>query len=223
MNFSLSNFDPQITISTAEMLEISQKINRDFAPVLPAQIDSTTDPDDLSSQQLLDISKHISLDFAPKITHNSPQLMLLPVDPNNIYACWNLNESDAHHIAKNDHAPQEHTLRVYSTSAPASIADRYNIPSWSDIIIDDTKHRQNITLPLCAQKKYYYAALGNLEEDNNLTPLANSSTTVFHFGKTAHFYNQEDSPLFSPHNNSTKDYQESIPMVNKSSSGQRVN
>ena len=83
MNFSLSNFDPQITISTAEMLEISQKINRDFAPVLSAQIDNTANPGALSSQQLLDISEHISLDFAPKVIHNSPQLMLLPVDPNN--------------------------------------------------------------------------------------------------------------------------------------------
>jgi Domain of unknown function (DUF4912) len=222
MNFSISNFDPQITISTAEMLEISQKISRDFAPVLPAQIDNTTNPEALSSQQLLDISEHISIDFAPKVIHNSPQLMLLPVDPNNIYAYWNLDERDAHHIEKNDPVHQEHTLRIYSIPATASNSDRYNIPSWSDFIIDDTKHRQNITLPLSVQKKYYYAALGKLEEDNNLTPLANSNTTVFHFGKTASFYNLEDSALLLPHNCATKDYQDSIPIMNKSSSGQRI-
>ena len=116
MKFSLSNFDPQITISTAEILEISQEINRDFSPLLPVKTNNTIYNKNISPQEMLDISETINLNFAPKMSNNQTQLMLLPVDPNHIYAYWNPNKDNSFPMEKNDRPPQKLTLRIYSTS-----------------------------------------------------------------------------------------------------------
>jgi len=217
----LSNFDPQITISTAEMLEISQRINHDFAPSLPVQTDNTVLLNDISPQEMLSISETISHDFAPKISNNTTQLMLLPVDPNNIYAYWNLNKDDCYHMAKNDPIHQELTLRIYSTSP--SDSEQYKTPAWWDVIVDNTKSQQSIPLPVSNQQNSYYASIGRRDENNSLISFASTDINTFPFGKKALPDEQDGLPPLLPHTDFVKNYNKPLPLLNKSSSGQRIN
>ncbi len=222
MKFSLSNVDPLITISTAEMLKISQEITREFAPSLsPAQTNNIVYTENFSPQEMLHISETISLDFAPKISNNANQLMLLPVDPNNIYAYWNLNKDDSYHMAKNDPIHQHLTLRIYSTSP--SDTKQYKTADWHDIIVDNSKSKQYIPLPVSYQQNSCYASLGKHEENNNLIPLASSDIVAFPFGKSAQHDEQEDTTLLFSNNGFVKNHQEKVNLLNKSSSGQRIN
>ncbi len=58
----------------------------------------------LSQQDLIDISEEINQKYTPFDNHHQPELVLMPVDPINLYAYWNLNSnqsiSNAHHIDK---------------------------------------------------------------------------------------------------------------------------
>jgi len=221
MKFSLSNFDPQITISTAEILEISQEINRDFSPLLPVKTNNTIYNKNISPQEMLDISETVSLNFAPKMSNNQTQLMLLPVDPNHIYAYWNPNKDNSFPMEKNDRPPQELTLRIYSTSP--SDAEQNKTSEWQDVIVDNTKFQQSIPLPVIYQHNSYCASLGKREENNNLIPFARSNITAFTFGKTALLDKQDGSTLLLSHNDFVNNHQENVPLLTKSSSGQRFN
>ncbi|MDD5265677.1 MAG: DUF4912 domain-containing protein [Methylococcales bacterium] len=156
------------------MLEISQEINSSFAPSLSTYIASPANQHKLSPQEMFDISEEIRLDFAPKASNNPQELVLLPVDPNNIYAYWNLVDDTLNAKQKNDSGNQL-TLRVYSE--PDKNMDSTKTRSWFDVAIDRPQAQQKIPLPLWSHETAYFAAIGKRHPNNSLSPFASSNIT----------------------------------------------
>lgn len=172
MKFSYSRYNPKIRFSPGEMLEISQEINSSFAPGLSTEIASPTSQHKLSPQEMFDISEKIRLDFAPKASNNPQELVLLPVDPNNLYAYWNLVDGTLNATQKNDSGNQL-TLRVYSE--PDKNTDSTKTRSWFDIAIDSPQAQQKIPLPLWSHEAAYFATIGKRHPNNSLAPFASSN------------------------------------------------
>ena len=61
---------------------------------------------------MFEISEEIRQDFAPKASNNTQELVLLPVDPDHLYAYWNLGDDKLNTTQKNDSGNQL-TLRIY--------------------------------------------------------------------------------------------------------------
>ena len=171
MKFSYSRYNPKIKFSPGEMLEISQEINSSFAPGLSTDITSQLK---LSPQEMFDISEKIRLDFAPKASNNPQELVLLPVDPNNLYAYWNLVDASLNATQKNDSGNQL-TLRVYSE--PDKNTDSTKTRSWFDIAIDSPQAQQKIPLPQWSHEAAYCASIGKRHPNNSLAPFASSNIT----------------------------------------------
>jgi len=174
MKFSYSRYNPNIRISPGEMLEISQEINSAFAPSLSTGIASPTHQHKLSPQEMFDISEEIRLDFAPKASNNPQGLVLLPVDPNNLYAYWNLGNDTLNATQKNDSGNQL-TLRVYSE--PDKNTDSTKTRSWFDVAVDSPQAQQKIPLPLWSHEAAYCATIGKRHPNNSLAPFASSNIT----------------------------------------------
>ncbi|WP_428352983.1 DUF4912 domain-containing protein [Methyloprofundus sp.] len=124
----------------------------------------------LSQQGLLDISEEITQSYAPHDNHHQPELVLMPVDPNHLYAYWNLqvNETDQ----TTEHVNKPLALRVYSI--PELSADPSNIKLSFDIEIQDFQKQQKIPLPAAASA--YSAVIGELNPDNSFSALVSSDT-----------------------------------------------
>ena len=172
MKFSYSRYNPKIRLSPGEMLEISQEINSAFAPSLSTDIAIPTNQHKLSPQELFDISKEIRLDFAPKASNNPQELVLLPVDPNNLYAYWNLVD-DTLNTTQNNNSGNQLTIRVYSE--PDRNTDSTNTRSWFDVAIDSPQAQQKIPLPLWSHEAAYCATIGKRHPNNSLAPFASSN------------------------------------------------
>lgn len=180
MKFSYSRYNPNIWISPGEMLEISQEINSAFAPSLSTGIAIPTHQHKLSPQEMFDISEEIRLDFAPKASNNPQELVLLPVDPNNLYAYWNLVDDTLNATQKNDSGNQL-ALRVYSE--PDKKTDSIKTRSWFDVAIDNPQAQQKIPLPLWSHEAAYFATIGKRHPNNSLAPFASSNIIQIPPGK----------------------------------------
>ncbi len=237
MTLSYSRYNPRIKLSPEEMFEISQEINREFAPVfsikkpeplsqrelspekiklLPEEIKSSPEetkfsteeinsspeeikpsteeiksspkdieispeeikpsPDKikLSPKEMFDISEEIRVNFAPRASNNIQQLVLLPVDPDHLYAYWNLGDDKINAAPKNDSRDQL-TLRIYSEANKN--ADVTKTKSWIDVAIDSTQAQQRVFLSMRAQETAYRATIGKRSPDNTLAPFAYSNIT----------------------------------------------
>jgi hypothetical protein len=98
----------------------------------------------------------------------------LPVDPNNLYAYWNLVDASLNATQKNDSGNQL-TLRVYSE--PDKNTDSTKTRSWFDIAIDSPQAQQKIPLPLWSHEAAYFATIGKRHPNNSLAPFASSNIT----------------------------------------------
>jgi hypothetical protein len=174
MKFSYSRYNPKIRFSPGEMLEISREINSSFAPSLSTDIANPTNQHKLSPQEMFDISEEIRIDFAPKASNNPQEVVLLPVDPNNLYAYWNLVDDTLNATQKNDSGNQL-TLRVYCE--PDKKTDSTNTRSWFDVAIDSPQAQQKIPLPLWSHDAAYCATVGKRYPNNSLAPFASSNIT----------------------------------------------
>src|SRR5450631_2782141 len=130
MKFSYSRYSPQIRLSPEEMLEISQEINREFAPGFSTQIPNPAYQYKLSPKEMFDISEEIRLNFAPRASDNTQELVLLPVDPDHLYAYGNLGDDKLNTTPKNDTGNQL-TLRIYSEANKNT--DTLKTKSWFDV------------------------------------------------------------------------------------------
>lgn len=145
------------------MLEISQEISQNFTPCFSHPIPGLLVKSGLTSAELLVIGEEIRRDFAPKVSVNSPELMLLPVDPEHLYAYWNLEENSR---PASDHAL---TLRVYSQPEPQAAIH------WFDVAIDRLKTSQQISLPNF-EETTYSAAIGKYYSTDEFIAFAHSNT-----------------------------------------------
>jgi uncharacterized protein len=180
MTFSQSGHNPQIKLLPEELLEISQEINRDFAPSFSIKKQQPPFQHKLSPKEMLDISEEISQSFAPKASDNKQELVILPVDPDHLYAYWNLGNDEQKSAQKNDSGNQL-TLRIYSE--PQKTVAITTTKSWFDVNIKSAQAQQKIFLPSRTLEAAYSATIGKRYADNSLAPLASSNITHISFGK----------------------------------------
>jgi len=126
----------------------------------------------LSLQYLLDISEEITRSYAPHESHHQPELVLMPVDPVNLYAYWNLNDSDSNsdNIINNTSKPL--ALRIYSLPELSESAS--DIKLSFDIKVQGFQNQQKVHLPIAASA--YSAVIGEINADNSFSTLATAET-----------------------------------------------
>ncbi len=186
MTFLQSRYNFQIKLSPKELLEISGQVSRSFAPVFSTRIPGFESAIKLSPQEMRDISDVISREFAPRVL-DTPELMLLPIDPDHVYAYWNLGEHNAD-TTPNEDAGQPLTLRIYSepdTSAAISPTQAHDeavkepgAPAWFDIEIHSPRARQAIVLPAHTDEASFSAVIGKRNPDNSL--VASTYSNIIH-------------------------------------------
>ena len=181
MTFPYSRYNPQIKLSPEEMLEISQEINREFAPAFSIKKPEPASQHKLSPKELFEISEEIRLNFAPKASNNTQELVLLPVDPEHLYAYWNLDDDKLNTTPKKD-SENQLTLRIYPEANKNT--DIGKTKSWFDVAIDSTQSQLNVFLSMRAHETAYRASIGNRFPDNSLAPFAHSNITHVPLGKT---------------------------------------
>lgn len=172
MTFSYSRYNPQIKLSPEEMLEISQEINREFAPGFSIKKPEPASQHKLSPKELFEISEEIRLNFAPKASDNPQELVLLPVDPEHLYAYWNLDDDKLNTTPKKD-SEKQLTLRIFPEANKNT--DISKTKSWFDVAIDDTQAQLSVFLSMRAHETAYRADIGNRFPDNSLAPFAHSN------------------------------------------------
>ncbi|MEI6333282.1 MAG: DUF4912 domain-containing protein [Methylococcaceae bacterium] len=220
MKFSNSKYKPQSMISTEEMLQISQEINLAFTPIFSIEIAAPACQYPLSSKEMLQISEEISLDFAPGVSNNTQKLVLLPVDPNHLYAYWNLGDAPSGSTQKTDPG-HPLTLRIYSE--PDNLADALKKKPYFDVAVDGTQAKKHIDLPWHTHQTSYSATLDNRYQNDNQAPLASSNITHVPLGKVmphpdkARLIGVKSTPQSVIASLGTSFYK------NNSASGQRIN
>ena len=162
-------------LTPTELLEISREINLAFAPDFSIRKPEPAARHALSPQEMFAISEEIKQDFAPKASDHTPELVLLPVDPEHLYAYWNLDDD------KLKNAAGQLTLRIYS--APEKNADIPKIKPWFDVAIADSHAQQPVFLSMQTHAAAYRATLGNRYQDDSLAPLAYSNVAHVPPGK----------------------------------------
>ena len=219
MEFFCSKYNPQIKLSSKDILETSLEINEAFAPILALETTDLADLSNLSPEEILEISENISFDFAPKAANNSQKFVLLPVDPHHIHAYWNLSDYLPGN-RKNSASKDQLTLRVYSEPDKK---DMEKIPSWIDVPINSSHSQQNIFLPNRTQEITYCATIGKRDQNNHFTAFAHSNSTPIPLGNVMYKPIEDDQSAIKPIPEITK-VNWTIPLVWKqSSSGQNNN
>lgn len=169
MTLLQAKYNSKMNLSAKDMLEISQEISRNFTPCFSSP---ATEPDEkirLSPRELWDIGEEIGRDFAPKPSCHIPELMLLPVDPGHLYACWYLAGDREVSTQDNDQL----TLRIYSQSDDEEASAE--TVSWFDVAIDNPMNQQQVSLPSPVNETAYSAAIGKWGADDGFIAIAQSN------------------------------------------------
>lgn len=125
---------------------------------------------ELSRQDLLDISEDITQTHAPRAIHQQSELVIMPVDPVNLYAYWNLEGSEVdENIIRDD---RQFALRI--CSLPELSEYSANIKLRFDVSVQGLQNRQRIQLPAAASA--YSAVIGEVTADCGFRALASSDT-----------------------------------------------
>lgn len=121
----------------------------------------------LSQQDLRDISEEIIETYAPHDNHQ-PELVLMPVDPVNLYAYWNLpkNETDS----ETSPLDKQFALRIYTIPEHSESAS--NIKLSFEVKVNGLNNQQKVQLPIAAST--YSAVIGEINTDNHFNALASS-------------------------------------------------
>lgn len=189
MAFLHSEHNSKINLSAKEMLEISQEISRDFTPCFFSRMPEPVEKIKLSPRELLDIGEEIARDFAPKLLLNTPELMLLPVDPEHIYVYWNFGKN--RETAKPDNDGKEQlTLRIYSQ--PDQQKTDTETTHWFDVALDSPKTQQQVSLPNLVDETIFSAAIGRSCANDNFIAIAHSNLIHAPRGRPARHRNPEN-------------------------------
>ncbi len=220
MTLSYSGYNLQIKLSPEALLEISQEINREFAPGFSTGTPSPDCQHKLSPKEMLDISEEIRQDFAPRASNNPQELVLLPVDPDHLYAYWNLGDDKPSTTQQIDSGNQL-TLRIYPE--PNNNTDITKTKSWFDVAIDSAQAQQKVLLPKWAHETTYSATIGKCYPDNSLAPFANSNISHVPPGKAMPNQFKANQIMFEPIPQAFTASREISNYINKSASGQGKN
>ncbi len=122
----------------------------------------------LPQLDLLDISEEITQAYAPHKTQHQPELVLMPVDPTNLYAYWKLKTSETENNIS--HAARQLALRVYTLPELSEHTGKLQLSF--DINVHGLQNQQKIPLPVAASA--YSAIIGEINADNSFSALATS-------------------------------------------------
>lgn len=167
----LSETDLKTGFLKQNMFEISKTIKKSRPADLFKKIKQDT-PLGLTSQEMLKVSQNISLYFSPRIEPSKPNLTLLPVDPQHLYAYWVLDGQSSNKLAYSLLKDQL-VLRVYSrSSAEGEIEKNLSVEKT----IHDFQSQKLIKLPGSGQVIDYSASIGKLNSKKAFDPLIKSNT-----------------------------------------------
>lgn len=156
-----------------EIYAISQEISRKYAPVVAVKSSGLAKGIALSQKELLGISEEIRVRYAPKLNSAKPKLVLLPIDPENLYVSWHLGVPQPNPGAQKDAKNQALVLRIYPNKTERS---RVNTPNeWFDVAIDAGKHQEKVCLPKGTQASAFTAEIGTREKNDQFNVLAASN------------------------------------------------
>ncbi len=191
--FLYSRYNSLLEISSEEILEISQDINQNFTPSAPADFPTYVSP--ISSQELLSISEEISRDFSPTVAVDVSELVILPVDPEHLYAYWNVVENDTSIQSPNREEPL--TLHIYSEpehyeSHIEPVRDAFISSVWYNIAVEHNTTHWGGQLPVPNAGKTYSAEIGRFDGNNSFVPLINSTNQI-HIPRAAKIPSASDS------------------------------
>jgi hypothetical protein len=220
MTFSYSRYNSQIKLSQEEMLEISQEINREFAPSFSIKEQEPASQQKLSPKELFDISEEISLDFAPKASNNPQEVVILPVDLDHLYVYWNLGDNKLNGT-KTIASGARLTLSIYSE--PKKIKDITQTKSLLDIDINSTQAQQKFFLPLRSHETAYKATIGKYHQDNSIASFTSSNVTHNPFGKVIPQQGKDTQSMFKTQPQLIAESPEISLYTNHSASGQGKN
>ncbi len=123
----------------------------------------------LSQQELRDISDEIIQNYTPYDPHHQPELVLMPVDPLNLYAYWNLAAIETDNAI--NETDRQFVLRVYSL--PEQGEQDNDIKMSFDIIVSAYQNQQKVRLPMAATT--YSAVIGEMKADGRFSALATAN------------------------------------------------
>ena len=204
-------------LTPTELLEISREINRAFAPDFSVKKPDPAARHALSPQAMLEISEEIRHDFAPKASDRTPELMLLPVDPEHLYAYWNLGEDKLNTPQKNTAEPL--TLRIY----PEPDKNAAITKSWFDVAVAGSRTQQPVFLSMQTHAAAYRATLGHRHPDNSLAALAYSNPVSVPRGKARPNHVKDYQPVFKAMPPFVKTGTGTAACRHNSASGQSIN
>jgi len=162
----------QTSISSQEMFNISDEINRNYAPIAP--IKQKTSPAKVNSPctNLLEVSQNISLYYAPKLSSSTKELTLLSINPLQFYTYWNLNENHSHLLSTTMYN-DELRLRVYAQ--PEQGKTPVNSKSIFESPIHSIQGQKKISIPNASENMSYSATIGKCTLDDNFISLITSN------------------------------------------------
>ncbi len=159
----------------------------------------------LSRKDLLEVSQNISQYYAPKVSLDTQKLVLLPIDPNHVYAYWNLIENQPDTISShlnNGSEKSKWTLKVFShhKSKQARLTEN----PIAEMSINDLQAGRKIQLPMANKETVYSAQIGRQTEKMPFIPLVQSNNTSQLYGNTL-LVNKMEKDLCHPKNDATFD------------------
>jgi hypothetical protein len=175
MTISHLNQDVNIRLSQQELQAISQQIHQDFAPTLALPILQTASKARLSPQELRNISDEINREFAPNSSREEADLVLLPVDPEHVYAYWNLTDAQTMALS-NTTEDEPFTLRIYAQAPEQHTSPPPDL--WFDVELPTVSSQQAVCLPeaiATTAPRNYSAAIGKRDTNDHLVPFAQSN------------------------------------------------
>ena len=173
-HFSVNKF--QTPLSRIELFEISNDISMRFTPAKPVKMPELGNDIKLTGIELLEVSQNINLYYAPSISSSIKRLVLLPIDPQHLYAYWSLGDNQTNKISQTLIEGQL-ALRIYSKTKES--LDAANREPVIEIAIHEVQARQRIRLPMDASNgaAVYSASIGEYDPENGFVSLLKSNNT----------------------------------------------
>ena len=194
---------------------ISQEISRKFSPVVSVKSSGLARRIALTPKELRDISEEITRKYVPTLKSKTSNVVVLPIDPENLYVFWNLGQAETTPGLVDN--TKDIVLRIYPK--PEEFPSTSIAEAWVDVDLDQTKTRQKVPFPKGQQACSYTAAIGLRDEDNRLTTLATSKAVHTPRGITA-MHTASENKTLSTNCAQFSSNQDRLQNINKSASGQ---
>lgn len=205
------------TLTSQEILGISQEISRIYSPVASVKSPRSA-AITLSPKELFEISEEITRKYTPKILNHithTPDLVLLPIDPENLYASWNLGDAAITSTPKD--GSLEIVLRIYP-QPDENIKATTKV--WFDVVIENPQTRQKVFVPIKPNASAYKAAIGKRDQDDCLTAFATSKVVHIPTGSLASNQNSDRGTLPGNIPQALSSIEITSPNARKNASGQ---